>query len=113
VAFVIERQVIEQRKTQRFDLTLPFELVGGGADQTSGETRNVSSSGVLFTVSTPIRIGELIEYVITLTREPPSEIEVRLRCSGMVVREASKSTYAATIDRHEFMRPLDQAGLGR
>jgi hypothetical protein len=44
--------MIEQRKNQRFDLRLPLEIISGEAhSKTVGETRNVSSSGVLFTAA--------------------------------------------------------------
>jgi hypothetical protein len=111
-AFVMEWTVIEQRKTQRFDLALPFEVVRSGTEQTTaGETKNVSSAGVLFTSAIPIRIGESIEYFITLPRVPGSRMEVRLRCSGTVVREEDKLTFAATLERHEFRRTSEAAGI--
>ena len=42
--------MIEQRKHQRFELRLPFEVVRNGSPMiVRGETKNVSSAGVLFT----------------------------------------------------------------
>ena len=43
----------EQRKTKRFELRLPIELVRTGAERLErySETRNISSGGVLFTYS--------------------------------------------------------------
>ena len=78
----------EQRKHQRFDLRLPFQIVGSGKSvKTTGETKNVSSAGVLFTSQTPVAVGEPIEYVITFPKAPGSRSEVRLRCVGKVLRE--------------------------
>jgi hypothetical protein len=97
--------VTEQRKNQRFNLRLPFQIVGSGTNiKTSGETRNVSSSGVLFTAKERIPVGDPIEYVITFPKAPSSRNEVRLRCVGKVLREDNESAFAATLERYEFVR---------
>ena len=97
--------MIEQRKNQRFDLRLPFEIVGGPPrTKSKGETRNVSSAGVLFTSQAPVEVGESIEYLITLPKVPGSRVDVRLHCVGKVVRNAPKSAFAATLERYEFLR---------
>lgn len=92
----------EQRKNQRFDLRLPFELLSGTKNK--GETRNMSSSGVLFHAPKQMEIGESIEYLITLPRVPGTRVDVRLRCMGTVVRGEKESMFAATLDRYEFQR---------
>ena len=95
----------EQRKHQRFTLRLPFQIVGSSKKVTvSGETKNVSSSGVLFSSPTPIAVGEAIEYLITFPKAPGSRSEVRLRCVGKVLREDEESAFAATLERYEFVR---------
>src|SRR5579862_1233428 len=96
----------EQRKNQRFQLRLPFEIVSGGSTlRASGETRNMSSAGVLFTSSHPVPIGEPIEYLITFPKAPGARTEVRLRCVGKVVREDTEvPAFAATLERYEFLR---------
>lgn len=97
--------MIEQRTNQRFDLRLPFEIVQGGKPRKGkGETKNVSSSGVLFTSPAPIAVGEAIEYFITLPKPPGSRADVRLRCMGKVLRGDQMSTFAATLERYEFVR---------
>jgi hypothetical protein len=97
--------VNEQRKNQRFDLKLPFEIIRAGTSMKSiGETKNVSSSGVLFTSESSIPVGEPIEYVITFPKPAQSRYEVRLRCVGTVVREDPESKFAATLERYEFVR---------
>jgi PilZ domain len=92
----------EQRRNQRFDLRLPFELLTG--PKAKGETRNVSSCGVLFRSPKPIEIGEPIEYMITFPKAPGTRVDVRLRCVGTVVRIETGSTFAATMERYEFIR---------
>jgi hypothetical protein len=97
--------VTEQRKHQRFNLRLPFQIVGSGKSvKTTGETRNVSSAGVLFSSKTPVAVGEPIEYVITFPKAPGSRSEVRLRCVGKVLREDTELAFAATLERYEFQR---------
>jgi hypothetical protein len=95
----------EQRKNQRFELRLPLEIIGGAANAKAvGETKNVSSSGVLFTSETAIEIGAPIEYLITFPKPAGSRFEIRLRCVGKVLREDEKSKFAATLERYEFVR---------
>ena len=95
----------EQRKHQRFEMKLPFEIIRAGANlKLAGETKNVSSSGVLFTAETPVEIGEPIEYLITFPKAAGSRTEVRLRCVGKVVREEPEQKFAATLERYEFVR---------
>lgn len=97
--------VLEQRRNQRFDLRLPFQLAGSkGRSKAAGETKNVSSCGVLFTASSSVQVGEAIEYVITLPRVAGTRSDVRLHCVGKVVRGTDDLAYAATMDRYEFVR---------
>ena len=99
------KAVNEQRKHQRFDLRLPFEIVRGNADSRAvGETKNVSSSGVLFRSETPVEVGESIEYLISFPKFPGVKTDVRLRCAGKVVRNDPDAMFAATLERYEFIR---------
>jgi len=97
---------MEQRRAQRFDLKLPVELVRGGVQTLSehGETRNLSSSGVLFHSGAALRIGEAVEYFITLPTSTGPGVQVRIRCMGKVVRLAKPSDVAATLELYEFVR---------
>ncbi len=97
--------VTEQRKNQRFDLKLPFEIIRAGAQSKAvGETKNVSSSGVLFTSETTVEVGAPIEYMITFPKAAGSKTPVRLRCVGTVLREDPELKFAATLERYEFVR---------
>ena len=97
--------VNEQRKNQRFELKLPFEIIRAGTTtKMMGETKNMSSSGVLFTSDTSVAIGEPIEYLITFPKPANSRSDVRLRCVGTVLREDPQSKFAATLERYEFVR---------
>ena len=95
---------MEQRKAQRFDMKLPFELIRGGSVPVAGETRNVSSAGVLFHAQAKLRIGEPVEYIITLPATSGRNGVSRLRCIGKVVRFVDDTAVAATLERYEFVR---------
>ena len=98
----------EQRKSRRFELRLPVELVRRGALHLPmrGETRNLSSSGVLFQSDAEVEIGESIEYHITLPAAGGSHNQIRLRCMGKVLRHIDTSV-AATLERYEFLRTAE------
>jgi hypothetical protein len=97
---------MEQRKARRFDLRLPFELIRSGSAPLSerGETKNLSSAGVLFQSEADLHVGEPVEYLITLPTSPAEGEHVRLHCIGKVVRFAKKAEIAATLERYEFVR---------
>lgn len=118
-ASTLGNTVTENRKNQRFELRLPLEIIGGAAPLAKGETRNVSSCGVLFTAKAAVAVGEPIEYLITLPKVRGTRTAVRLRCIGTVVRKAEAQKeevnkeearknqapeFAATLERYEFVR---------
>lgn len=103
--------MIENRKNQRFELRLPFEVIRSGHrfSFVQGHTLNMSSSGVLFELNQPLAVGEIIEYFITLpTGQNPDE-DVRLRCMGKVIR-THENFSAATMERYEFVRTKPSSG---
>jgi hypothetical protein len=104
---------MEQRRTMRFQLELPLSITRAGAESVAvaGFTKNISSTGVLFTSGASPDLGGPIEYVITLNHEGPQP--VNLRCIGKVVRaermlfngeERRPYQIAATLERYEFVR---------
>jgi hypothetical protein len=105
--------VKEQRRSQRFQLTMPMTLLRGSRGDINkiGETRNVSSSGVYFVVAEAIELGTLVEFLITLPEEVTAVAAakpVRLLCKGKITRverqEDALVGVAATIERYEFLR---------
>jgi hypothetical protein len=76
----------------------------------TGETRNMSSGGVLFASDTKIDIGEPVEYVINLANGN----NVNLHCLGKVMRldagvpgwedPTKPFEMAVTLERYEFIR---------
>lgn len=111
--------MIEQRRTKRFELRLPVEVVRKSFRPISnlGETRNLSAGGVLFAADVDVCIGDPIEYVITFPSGPINSRGVNLRCIGKVVRlepppaetigGPSRHLVAATLERYEFLRGKD------
>ena len=105
---------MEQRRTRRFKLHLPLSITRTGAERVTfaGFTKDISSSGVLFTAEREPDLGGPIEYVITLNHDGPQS--VNLRCMGKVVRsdrlgplgddEHPGFQVAATLERYEFVR---------
>jgi hypothetical protein len=103
---------MEQRRTRRFKLQLPLAIIRTGAERVtlSGFTKNISSSGVLFTTQRQPDLGGPIEYIITLNHD--SAQAVNLRCIGKVLRtdrvsfdeETENYQIAATLERYEFVR---------
>ncbi len=86
-----------------------MELIRKGSQALSlqGETRNMSSVGVLFHTEAPLRIGEPVEYMITFpstSNNGNGNGAVRLHCLGKVVRLSNGSGIAATLERYEFVR---------
>lgn len=97
-------------------MQLPLSITRSGVERVAliGETKNISSSGVLFTAGREPDLGGPIEYIITLNHEGPQT--VNLRCIGKVLRaepsggeQKDELSYqiAATLERYEFVR--DQA----
>lgn len=103
--------MIENRKNQRFELRLPFELVRSGhrSNIVQGQTLNLSSNGVMFEVDQAMAVGEIIEYFITLPTGQNPEEDVRLRCMGKVIR-SHENFAAATMERYEFVRTSPSTG---
>jgi len=103
---------MEQRRTRRFKLQLPLSITRTGVERVTlaGYTRNISSSGVLFTAEREPDLGGPIEYIITLNPEGPQSVTIR--CIGKVLRSDrilpddrnSNFQVAATLERYEFVR---------
>ena len=103
---------MEQRRTRRFTLQLPLSITRSGAERVAvaGFTKNISSSGVLFTAESEPDLGGPIEYVIVLNNGGPQTVS--LRCVGKVLRaepiphndEVKAFQVAATLERYEFVR---------
>ena len=96
----------EVRCAVRFPLTLPV-VISAGRSEYSALTSNVSASGVLFEMNSPLKVGEGIDFALRM----PGAIlgtpnDVLVHCHGRVVRcsvSQSQSQVAATIDEYTFV----------
>ena len=95
----------EVRCAVRFPLVLPVVL-SSGSDEIDAVTRNVSASGVVFELDSPVSSGLEIRFSLRM----PGAIlgtphDVLVHCQGRVVRcSKNQSNYraAATIDDYQF-----------
>lgn len=103
---------MEQRRTQRYQMQLQLHIIQLGASRVNRieETRDISSGGVCFVSNDYVEVGDRVDYVITLSGNPPA---VRIRCLGKVIRCRSigegTSPYevAITMERYQFLNPRE------
>ena len=98
---------VERRRSTRYPLRLPIQvaLLHERGNQLQGQTRDLSSVGVLFQTPEPLEVGSPVEYTIDLM----SNSSLQLRCRGRVVRTGSEGAgvprlLAATLEQYEFVR---------
>jgi hypothetical protein len=95
----------EVRCAVRFPLALPVALSIGHGER-AAVTRNVSASGVLFDLDSPLNVGQNLHFSLRmpgLVLGTPHDVLVR--CRGRVVRCSISQTQfqaAATIDEYQF-----------
>jgi hypothetical protein len=95
----------EVRCAVRFPLSLPV-LLSSGKGEIAAVTRNVSASGVVFELDSPVKAGMEIRFSLRM----PCEVlgtphDVLVHCQGRVVRcTRNQSNYlaASTIDDYQF-----------
>ena len=114
---------MEQRRTQRYKLELPLQIVQVGEHKVTRteQTRDISSGGVSFLTGDGVDVGGRIEYIITLSGRVPSGSgsggntpsggtpPVRIRCLGKVLRSQRAEgggpyEVAVTMERYQFVR---------
>lgn len=104
----------ERRRAQRFPLDLPMEVKWQEeteAIQKLASIRDISASGVYFTVDREVRPESKIEFYVQLQMEGAEKGGVLLHCVGSILRvepdkdEPQRQGVAARIDRYRFLRP--------
>lgn len=98
----------ERRANRRFSLDLPIivKFVDNQVHDMRGQTRDVSSRGVFFYVSSRLKEGAAIEFVMTLPSEITLAEPIRVRCFGKIMRleqEAGKLGVAVAIEKYDFV----------
>ncbi|MGC8793186.1 MAG: PilZ domain-containing protein [Bryobacteraceae bacterium] len=106
--------MMEQRKHKRYPIRLPVRVLRHGSSPffAHGETRNLSSRGVLFVCDQKVELGERIEYVISWPAAADYTEPMDLYCLGKVLRITSEPggqsfAVAATVERYAFTRIRD------
>ena len=107
-----KRPDLEQRRTQRYQMQLPLQIIQLGSEKVNRveQTRDISSGGVSFLSRSEVPVDLRIEYLITLSGSNPP---VRIRCLGKVIRNSRREgeslpfEVAVTMDRYQFMSPQE------
>jgi hypothetical protein len=97
----------EKRSTRRFALDLPVAVYfhENGTYQATGRTRDVSSRGVFFYLSSEISQGTSVEFIMTLPSEITFANSIRVHCVGKVLRvetTASGQGIAVAIEKYDI-----------
>ena len=94
----------ERRASTRFPLSMDvgYALMGRGQRKTgSGQTIDLSSSGLSFTADRPLLTGQKLEVAIDWPVLLNGGVQLQLVTSGVVVR-TSGTTTVLKVQRHEF-----------
>ncbi|MDP9337556.1 MAG: PilZ domain-containing protein [Acidobacteriota bacterium] len=99
----------DRREARRFTMKLPLSILPTerSGNEVAVSLRDVSYRGLYFFASEPFEAGRQIAFVITLPKDLLKSSDVKIRCTGTVVRvdpgENGKLGIAAKIDRYEFV----------
>jgi hypothetical protein len=104
----------ERRTARRYDLSLPVNIrlpVSREPRSHSGQTRDISTRGVYFTVQSELAPGTELDFTLTLPAEITRGTEVFVRAHGRVIRvdkrtddEYESIGVAAVIERYDIIR---------
>ena len=97
----------ELRNSVRFPIRIPLEILHGES-QHEAETKNISATGVLFTMEQGLEIGANIAFKMSMPGGIlGSPTDVVVNCTGRVVRcsnELDRVDVAAVIEEYSFDR---------
>jgi hypothetical protein len=104
----------ERRSARRYDLSLPVLVrlpIGKEPESHSGQTRDISTRGVYFSLDKEIAPGTEVDFTLTLPAEITRGTEVFVRAHGKVVRVDKRRDdghesigVAAVIERYDIIR---------
>ncbi|HTS13791.1 MAG TPA: PilZ domain-containing protein [Candidatus Limnocylindrales bacterium] len=104
----------ERRTARRYDLSLPVNVrlpINREPGSHSGQTRDISTRGVYFTLHKELAPGTELDFTLTLPAEITRGTEVFVRAHGRVVRidrqddqEQEGVGVAAIIERYDIIR---------
>jgi PilZ domain len=104
----------ERRLARRYDLSLPVNIrmpINREPRTHSGQTRDISTRGVYFTMRDTLAAGAEVDFTLTLPPEITRGTEVFVRAHGRVIRVDRRSDddhetigVAAVIERYDIVR---------
>lgn len=104
----------ERRMARRYDLSLPVNIrlpIAREPRSHSGQTRDISTRGVYFTMEKDLPPGTEVDFTLTLPAEITRGTEVFVRAHGRVVRVDKRTDddhetigVAAVIERYDIIR---------
>jgi PilZ domain len=104
----------ERRMARRYDLSLPVSVrmpVNREPGAHSGQTRDISTRGVYFTMQRDMSPGTEVDFTLTLPAEVTRGTEVLVRAHGKVIRVDKRRDddhetigVAAVIERYDIIR---------
>jgi hypothetical protein len=104
----------ERRLARRYDLSLPVNIrmpITREPRSHSGQTRDISTRGVYFTMQKDLSPGAEVDFTLTLPAEITRGTEVFVRAHGRVIRVDKRSDdshetigVAAVIERYDIIR---------
>jgi hypothetical protein len=99
----------ERREARRFNMNLPMRVLSreGKERELNAQTRDLSYRGLYFLAEADFKVGNEIDFVITLPQQVTQSGDVNIRCQGEIVRveatENGRVGIAAKIARYEFL----------
>lgn len=103
----------ERRTARRYELSLPVIVrsPAGPVETRNGQTRDISTRGVYFTIEENVAPGAELDFMLTLPAEITHGTEVFIRARGKVVRVDKKQEdghqrlgVAAVIQKYDIIR---------
>jgi c-di-GMP-binding flagellar brake protein YcgR len=104
----------ERRTTHRYEISLPVKIrapAQTGAVTYDGQTRDISTRGVHFSIENDLNVGAELDLTVTLPAEVTGGTEVLVRMKSTVIRvEKSPANgerrmgVAALFKQYEFVR---------
>jgi hypothetical protein len=100
----------ERRTARRYELSLPVVVrapIQAAAEPRNGQTRDISTRGVYFTIDQDVAPGTELDFMLTLPAEITRGTEVFIRAHGKVVRvdrDDNRIGVAAVIQKYDIIR---------
>jgi len=100
----------ERRTARRYELSLPVIVrtpIQAIPEPRNGQTRDISTRGVYFTIDESMAPGTELDFMLTLPAEITRGTEVFIRAHGKIVRvdkHNERVGVAAVIEKYDIIR---------